>query len=139
MPDVTKLRVLARGTGRVPDYQAQSAGIRRFHGWKHDPKLGPEFVDPVTKQKKNHGGYVRQSDVVELPVTTEYIRHLRVGDLWPADEATAQLVGRPFEPDFGGEHPSMAPEAKESPAPAHEEPAPVHDAGPAPAPAHEEH
>ena len=114
------LRVLPRGTALVPDYEAfaHPAGIRRFHGWRHDPTLG-DFVQEQVRTKwqpsgVRQGGFVKQDDqVVEVPDSAEMRRHLRGderkaewnGDLWPADPETAALVGVPFDPTFGDEHP----------------------------------
>lgn len=102
------LRFLPRGTALVPHYEQQEAGRRRFHGWKHDPTQGPSYLDPQTKQPRHHGAYVKQSDVIAVPLSSrylaEYLRHLREGDLWPADEATAQRAGVRFDATFGGEH-----------------------------------
>jgi hypothetical protein len=113
MPDL-KLRFLARGTGMTPDYESQRAGVRRFHGYKHDPKLGPKYEvrderGVPTGAIANHGAFVKQlGEVVEVPWHSphkaEYLRHLRAGDLWAADEFTAQQAGVPFDPSFGGEH-----------------------------------
>jgi hypothetical protein len=100
-----KLRVLPRGKALVPNYEAQEGGVRRFHGWKHDASLGPSFVDESTKVMHHHGGFVKGvGEVVELPMRGEYIRHLRDGDLWPADEPTARACGAKWDPTFGGEH-----------------------------------
>jgi len=108
------LRVLPRGTALVQDYRAlMETRTNRFHGWRWDGKLGPEFVDPVDGMKKNHGGRVKKIDeVVEIaaddPHRQEYLRHLRDGDLWAADEATAAAAGVSFEPHFLDEHPKLA-------------------------------
>ena len=107
------LRVLPRGLATVQDYAAlmdPRAGINRFHGWRFDGTLGPEFVDPVDGQTKRHGGRVKLVDEVVTiapgdPHRAEYIKHLKAGDLWAADAATAQEAGVPFEPHFLGEHP----------------------------------
>lgn len=113
-----KLRFYARGYALVPDYHAQESGARRFHGWKHDPQQGPEFEGEhrnpngaVERRKERHGGFVRQTGEVHSipsnsPFLGEYIRHLRDGDLWPADAETAAFVGRQFDPEFEGEHPA---------------------------------
>lgn len=108
------LRVLPRGTALVQDYRAlMEGGVNRFHGWKFDATLGPEFVDQKDKQTKRHGGRVKQVDaVIEIaaddPFRAEYIRHLKDGDLWAADEPTARAAGLPFEPHFAGEHPKTS-------------------------------
>lgn len=116
-----KLRVLPRGTARpgqwpsggppmVPHYETQeNARVRRFHGWKHNPTLGAEYAEvddkgKPTGRKVKQGAFVGSSEVIELPMRGEYLRHLRDGDLWPADEATASICGVKFDPTFGGEH-----------------------------------
>lgn len=118
LPAPPALRVLPRGTAMVQDYGALvDAGDRRFHGWKFDTTQGPEFVDKGDGKTKRHGGFVRQTGAVVVippnsPYLTEYKRHLRDGDLWAADQATADAAGVPFEPQFGGEHPEYVPPAK---------------------------
>lgn len=112
-----KLRVLPRGTARVQDYAAlMGSGVNRFHGWKLDTTVGKPFVDPDTKQPRRHAVYVKTlgtENVVEIdsedPHFGEYVRHLRAGDLWPADIATAQMAGVKFDATFGNEH---GPDAK---------------------------
>lgn len=137
MPSPSTLRVLlreriedpfsdepVRSLRMVPDLVAQKAGVRKFHGLRHDPKAGPEFTDPKTLQVKNHGGFVGlRGEVIALPITTENLRALRDGDFWAADEATARVAGVSFDPTFGGEHPPITPaSAPKAEAPAvHEE------------------
>ena len=109
------LRVLHRGLAMVPDYRAlMDTGTRRHHGLRFDPTLGPEdtFDHPVTgeRYRGNHGGFVKLVDEAVTiapndPHYTEYVRHLRDGDLWAADQATADAAGVAFEPEFGDEHP----------------------------------
>ena len=128
--DEPKLRFLTRGNGLTPDYDAQARGIRRFHGWKHDPTKGPRFKDSITGEQKAHGGFEKQvRQIVEIPISNphrnEYIRHLREGSLWPADSETAQLAGVPFDPTYGGEHDVDTPPA---PAAAKAPVAPTHEA-----------
>lgn len=112
------LRVLPRGTGRVPDYEAQESGIRKSVGWRHDRTLGPEFVDPSTNETRNHGGFVRHSNIVTVPHRVEYIRALREYSLWPADEETARAANVAFDATFGGEHPAVRTALDEALAPA---------------------
>lgn len=104
MPRET-LRVLARGTALVPNYELASAEKRNgFIGWSCQP-IGPEFVDPETKQTRRHAGFVKRiGHVVEVPARAEYLRELRDGCLWPADQATARLANVQFDPAYGGEH-----------------------------------
>jgi len=109
-----KLRVLARGTALVPKYEAQANRLNSFVGWSCQA-IGPEFVDPETRQPRRHAGFVKRvGEVVELPVRAEYLRHLRDRDLWPADEATAQIACVPFDPKYGGEHDDKAKAARDS-------------------------
>jgi hypothetical protein len=100
MPDPKTLSVRQRGTAMVPDYEHQGS-IRRFHGWKHDPKLGVEFKHPETGRQTMSGGFANHDETIVVPNTVEYRRHLRDKDLWPADQATAQEAGVPFDPNFG--------------------------------------
>lgn len=123
MPQM-KLRFLAKGTGMVPDYESQRAGVRRFHGYRHDPTLGPKYQvlderGQATGMTANHGAFVKQlGEVVEVPFQSqhraEYLRHLRDGDLWPADEFTASQCGVKFDPNFGDEHGASAKAAQDA-------------------------
>lgn len=145
------LRVLSRGTAQVQDYLAlEETGTNRFHGWRFDASLGPEFEDTITKQKLRHGGRRKLVDhVIEIPADSkhrqEYILHLRLGDLWPADVETARAAGVPFEPHFMGEHPAtsekhgldrakLVTHLKALGVDVQEEPAPAPATEPAPAP-----
>lgn len=113
-PDQQKLRFLAKGTAMVPHYEAQKGGTRRFHGWKHDATLGPKFekLDDLgrgTGMHAHHGAFVKQhGQVIAVGVRSEfageYLRHLRDGDLWPADEFTARMGRVKYDPTFGGDH-----------------------------------
>ena len=102
---VERLRVLARGRALVPNYElAQRDKRNAFVGWACLP-IGPEFTDPETGQAMRHAGFVKKlGQIVVLPVQNEYLRHLRDGDLWPADAETARIAGVPFDAAFGGEH-----------------------------------
>lgn len=99
MPKAT-LRVRRKGTAMVPHYEAHPQ-VRRFHGWKHDPTAGEEFVNHETQKRQMGGAFVGHDEDIEVPDTVEYRRHLRDGDLWPADAETAQAAGVPFDPAFG--------------------------------------
>jgi hypothetical protein len=106
------LRVLPRGTAKVQDYGALLGNrVNRFHGWQPNVDIGALFVDPDDKQQKRNLVHVKRVGVehaIEIsmsnPHVGEYIRHLRDGDLWPADQATATAIGLKFDPDFGDEH-----------------------------------
>jgi hypothetical protein len=126
------LRVLHRGTAMVPDYRAlMDTNTRRHVGLRFDPTLGPEddFLHPrpdgrgYDTVRGHHGGFVKMIDEpVTIPADDphygEYIRHLKDGDLWAADQETASAAGVAFEPDFEGEHPqSTAAQAPKKSAP----------------------
>jgi len=99
------LRVLARGTAQVPNYEAQDAG-RNARVTHATIPIGPEFVDAeIGGGKRRHAAFVKHvGRVLTLPDRAEYRRHLRDGDLWPADAETAASCGVAFDPLFGGEH-----------------------------------
>lgn len=86
---VTPLRVRPCANAMVQDYAALGAFMRRYIGWRHDPALG------------TNGGFVFEDKLVELSGedahVTDYLRHLRVGDLLPADAATARRAGLSFK------------------------------------------
>jgi hypothetical protein len=108
------LRVLPRGTALVQDYRAMfDTKTNRHVGWKFDFSGGLTFVDSKDGQTKRLGARVKQPNAVvtiagDDPYRGEYIRHIQQGDLWAADPETAALVGVPFEPHFGGEHPEVS-------------------------------
>jgi len=106
------LRVLPRGTAKVQDYAALLGNrVNRFHGWVADRTIGMPFQNSETKAQDRHVVSVKKlgaDQAVQIPTDAqhvgEYLRHLRDGDLWPADAFTAQFAGVKFDPDFGGEH-----------------------------------
>lgn len=112
MTDTLKLK--ARGTALIVDHKAMSAGARRFIGRKHDATIG------------RNGGWPPADKPAEVSNTDEfaadYRRAVKHGDLWAADEATAEACGVKFDPLFG-----------EQPAP------PEQHVDPEPAPAAEQH
>ena len=137
------LRVLPRGTAKVPDYAALLGNrVKRFHGWVADRTIGKPFENTETKAQDRHIAHVKQiGEVVQIPTDAqhigEYIRHLRDGDLWAADEFTAQFARVKFDPDFGGEHGDEAKAAQKAELAdireMHGVPAPVEAPKPAPA------
>jgi hypothetical protein len=100
----------------VTDYAAQGAGRRSFHGRVLDTTQGSMFVSTdivkgpngksqvVKVQRRNAVFVPSPSPVFEVPENDrhvgEYLRHLRDGDLIPADLATAQIAGVKFDPTF---------------------------------------
>ena len=116
-----KLRVLAREGRMVFDLERHGAGIRRYVGRKHDRTLGAvfrEMDEGGTENEYRQGGWPashKPAEPDEMPDRVEYRNALRDGDLWPADKETADLVGIPFDPKFGGEY-DAAPASSASPA-----------------------
>ena len=100
------LRFFSRGTAMCFDLEAQDAGVRRYIGRKHDKTLGHEGKDDYGN-KVMSGGWPSTSKAQEVPARGEYLMACRDGDLWAADEETAAYCGVKFDPDFGGEHPSV--------------------------------
>lgn len=79
------LRVVARGTAMVPDFERMEAGTRAFIGRKYiETKPGTFGFDPIGMP-------------VEVPNRAEYIKALIDGDLWPADKATADACGLRYD------------------------------------------
>lgn len=111
-----KLRVLARGTAMVFDYERHESGVRRFVGRKHDPSLGYAFKDDAGNLVKTGGWPPSHSPASpdSVPYRAEYLQALKDGDLWPADKETADYCGVPFDPTFGGEYDHLAAPAPQS-------------------------
>lgn len=98
----------------VPHYGNQKAGIRSYVGRKLDASQGSLFDSReivrgpngkpqlVTVQRRNAVFVPSDAPVFEVdegdPHVTEYIRHMRDGDLLPADAETAKLAGVKFDP-----------------------------------------
>jgi hypothetical protein len=100
MPKATLL-VRRKGTAMVQNYET-GAQVRRFHGWKHDPTAGEEFSDPNDHGKvKAQGAFVGHDADIAVPNTVDYRRAVADGDLWPANQETAQECGVPFDSTFG--------------------------------------
>jgi hypothetical protein len=121
LPVDPPLRVLHRGTAMVSNYRALvEAKTRRYHGLVFDSTVGGDFLDADGKPTgQKHGGFRKLADEVvtipaDDPYRAEYIKHLKDGDLWAADQATADAAGVPFEFDFGGEHEKYAKSAEPS-------------------------
>jgi hypothetical protein len=93
------------GGPMVPDYEAQSAGVRRFIGRRLDRSQGKPFVDPETKEPRRHAVFVPHAGDeafvkkdVNSQFAMEYLVHLRHGDLLPGDEETARWAGVKWDP-----------------------------------------
>lgn len=99
-----QLRVLARGTASAPIHSAHAQGVARFVGRVDDLELGTPFkggVMPARVCSPEPTVFDQDDDWSEF---TEQIRHLRQGDLWPFDEATARMAGVSFDATYGGEY-----------------------------------
>ena len=87
MSYLVRLNVVGDRVPMVQDYAAMYAGVRQYLGllWQTDA-----------------AGYVPTNEVVQIPENSaflgEYLRHLRAGDLVPADARIAKLCGVPFTP-----------------------------------------
>jgi len=81
----------------VPRYELVdhiASGIVRF----------PQYVGMKLEldEKTSHGSY-KPCGEVEIDDTHENRMHVKHGELWPADEATAKTCGVKFDPAFGGD------------------------------------
>lgn len=120
------LRVLARGSVLVLDTVfAQETGARHYVGrasvpaWKQEdlPAGEPRHEAHNTFLQLGdkpipHVAYPKNSTPVEVPMDRYYMRAIQKGELWAADTSTAACVGVQFDPDFGGEYPSLNKAAK---------------------------
>jgi hypothetical protein len=87
------LRVRARGTSLVPNHEAEEAGTRRFIGRKYAE------VSP------GQWGFEPTNAVEDVPNRPEYVKAVKDGDLWAADQATADACGVAFDGLFGAAPP----------------------------------
>jgi hypothetical protein len=90
---VMKLRFYARGTAHVSDFDAleRPVPLRRFIGRKLQEAPGAP----------GRFAFVATGKPDEVSARPEVIKAARDGELWPADEATAQACGVAFDPKFG--------------------------------------
>ena len=92
-----KVRVLARGTALVPDFDAmeREPAVRRNIGRKYE------------QVSRGQWGWVPSGNPDLVTKRAEIARALADGDLWPADKATAEWafsitrVRVEFDPTFG--------------------------------------
>lgn len=108
---MTTLKFLSRGTAMVFDLDSHEAGVRRFVGRKHDKTIGHEGRDE-NGNKTMSGGWPSTHAPQTVPARGEYLLSCQGGDLWAADEATASYCSVKFDPSFGGEHASDAPDTE---------------------------
>jgi hypothetical protein len=102
------LKFYSRGMDLCVDFEAHSAGTLRFIGRRHDSTIGHEGRDEHGNKFKS-GGWPSTDAPQTVPARAEYAKACQDKSLWPADQATADYCGVPFDPDFGGEHASVRP------------------------------
>lgn len=105
-----RLRFYARGTALVADVHAQehpTHPIRRFVGRRLQEVTPGRF------------GWCPTEEPQDLAYHHDLVRACKDGDLWPADDATAQACGVAFDATFGGEETETIKKwrAKANPAP----------------------
>lgn len=83
------LRVRARGTGLVQNYERLEASVNAVNQF-----IGRKFEE--RKDRPGEYAFVPTDKIEEVPYRAEYILALKSGDLEPADEATAKAAGLPF-------------------------------------------
>ena len=76
-----KLKLLAVGTKMISDHDALDGGVCRYIGRKWDNQLK---------------GFPASDTPSEVKPLGEYVYAVKIGDLAPADEATAKYCGVPF-------------------------------------------
>lgn len=115
-----KLRVLARGSAKCTDLDQMEGGRLCYIGRKKDMTIGHEYRDQESGAMMRTSAFPAVTEPVEVSDRMEHVQYVQHGDLWPADEATAQRCGVKFDPSFGGEldvapkaRPSMHPEIKD--------------------------
>lgn len=74
------LRVRAKGTALVTNYEALDAGTKRYVGWKHEQQPSGEWAFVTSGEET-------------VPYRAEYVMAVKDGDLEVADEATAKICG----------------------------------------------
>lgn len=79
------LKLVLVGTLLVDDYDALEQGVSRKLGAVLEPTEGGRFAYRMTEEP------------FEVRDRAEYRRHVRRGEMLPADEATAKVLGLRFE------------------------------------------
>jgi hypothetical protein len=96
------LRFRARGTALVTNFAHLEGGKKSF--------VGRKFVEV----EPGNWGFAPTGEDHELPYAAEYVKACADGDLWPADQATADACGVKFDSTFG--EPALAKKPAASPA-----------------------
>jgi hypothetical protein len=84
-----KLRFRARGNALVQNHERLEARIKSF--------VGRTYVEVEPGQF----GFKPTGADEEVAYRAEYVKACKDGDLYPADEATAEACGVSFDPSFG--------------------------------------
>ena len=113
-----RLRFYARGTAQVTDPHAQERGVRRC--------IGRRWQEVTT----GRWSWVPTDKPEECDYHHDLVKACRDGDLWPADQETAELLKLPFDPTFGAEPTQTIREFKAKTEPGKTEPAKGDDAKP---------
>ncbi len=87
------LRFFARGTACMPDP----------HGAEMTPQRRRCVGRAYVEVKEGVFAWAPTGKPEELPFHHDLVKACRDGDLWAADQATADACGVKFDPDFGGE------------------------------------
>ena len=117
-----KLRVLPRGGVLVPRHESIMSGQKQFIGRIYDPDHGDHggggfpVAASVGPDSPIEVPSVGKGAPQEFELWQQYVREVRDGALWAADQATADACGVKFDPKFGGEFAahSAAPSAGEA-------------------------
>jgi len=88
-----RLNVWPRGQALVHDFDALDEGHLRFVGRTRDVTIGDPLKD---RPGERSGAWVPHGQPSSISHRWEHRHALLVGDLLPADEATAKLVGLPW-------------------------------------------
>ena len=91
---IKKLLVHARGAALVTDYTAMANNVRRYIGRKVD-------ASTIDAETDTGAAFVPTGEAATVPAMHEYVRHVQHGDLWAADQETADYCGVKFDPHFG--------------------------------------
>jgi hypothetical protein len=98
MANPKKLRFRARGTALVPNRSAWvSANTRAYVGRKAVDAAGQPGGQP------GQLAWIPSGEAEEVDFHPKYKQACQSGDLWPADQETADACRVTFDPTFGGE------------------------------------
>lgn len=96
----SKLRFRARGESLVQHFERMEAGVKSFVGRKY------------LEVKPGQFGFVPTDKDEEVDYRAEYVKACKDGDIWAADQATADACGVTFDSSFGAPKAADKPSAK---------------------------